>query len=261
MVLDYTWNGLSGKIEKLFIKNVGGSPLTVNKVFILNDNGYLSGEIGNHNLNPNLFYHYLHPWIFFPNTIVYNNTEPFTNFNASGIGTVQLGNISVSGMEIFPDHPNSIFQVPLAHPVPSGQVGTIFSPNTIWYQYYQGPHITHPQYNFFPNQAPKLFGLSVYDYYRIGPFYRQTVLEPFDSSQDTIEFILGCFPKFSGTYNGKIVINYDGPDGNNIVNKNTVIHLTLDKLNTTFSEMDKTATPNIFSIEGIELEGQSIELF
>ena len=38
-------------------------------------------------------------------------------------------------------------------------------------------------------------------------------------------------------------------------------YLTIDKLNTTFSEMDKTATPNIFSIEGIELEGQSIELF
>ena len=254
MVLNYYWNGYPGKIEKLFIRNLGGVPLDITQAWISNENDILSGGVDN-SLAPSHFHHYIYPWKMFPTSVVYTNDITF-----SPLPTVDLEiGSNIWTVEMFPSLGYSSYVQPF-HRAQLLYEGTIYNPQGQVFSLPSGVGITNPQIIVSPDQQSNLYGRALRNYYR---FPQKITLPPYNPYKNQVEFILGCFPKIPGVYKGAINIRYNfiHPTTGNFLSKALKIHLEMEYTNVNFTEVDKTSKDDIFSIEGINLEGQFIDLF
>ena len=102
----------------------------------------------------------------------------------------------------------------------------------------------------------KLFNYNLRDLYRAPKVYN---LPAYSTNNDELEIFVIFTPNitFRGEYNAELTIKYN--DGfMDKVHTNTIKCVVQ---NSNFAEVDKTLEQNIFSIEGVELEGNAINLF
>jgi hypothetical protein len=254
MVNEYQWNGYPGKIEKLFIRNLGGQPLDIIHAWITNENDILS-EGATSSLAPSHFHHYIYPWKILPGTVAYTDD---ISFNPLKTFELEVGS-NTWDVELFPHTTSTAYVHPFHRPTLLYD-GLIWNPQGQLFSLPTGVGLTQPQYIIMPQQQSQLYGHKIRDYYR---FPTQITLPPYSFYQNQIEFVLGCFPSIPGVYKGviNIIYKFTHPVTGIVLHKLLKVNLEMEYTNVNFTEVDKTSKDDIFSIEGITLEGQFIDLF
>lgn len=249
MIQNLVWNGITGKIERFFIRNTGNTELTIDKLYIRNENDFVSTS-NVLDANTSDFNHTYYPWKFLPETLSYSNNPPISNLDVRE-GFI-YGNIEPLMLEVFPSSPASQTVNPLHYP----------SFNSGYYIWPSGLGITQPLNNLYHTNQSQLYGQNVRDYYRLP---NKVTLAPYDTGLDPsghqISIVVACHPLVKGSYKGSINIDYTyiNPYGETKESKLSV-NLTAYKVFANFQELDKTADTNIFSLEGVSLEGRTISI-
>lgn len=247
MVTEYDWNGYKGKIEKLFIRNLGVQNLQIEQLYITNDNDILNGAFGNAITQVD-FNHAIYPWKMLPTSVVYTD-----DVTLSPLKTTEIQNGSLTwDVEVFPPVTSTNYVSPFHRPTFISE-GDIYGTFHQAYSLPTGPGLTRPFLLLSPNQQSLLYGHKLRDYYRLP---HRINLPPYINNNNHIEFILGCFPlNKADVYKGAININYQYTNTTTgvVVLKTMKVDLEMDLTSTNFTEVNKIDKDDVFSIDGTQI--------
>lgn len=238
-VIQTTWNGYEVIGEKYKIKNVSNGDAVIKQIYLNNVNPHLLGNSNTAPLQGFIFYQNLYAFKF------YNNPVP-----SSGVVVSDLDiSFILSGTNI------PVYQTPSIQNYP-GYPGPMsrYAPVNGKLKYITGEGISVVNPDSPVIATINLFNQPLRDSYRAPKSY---TLRPYSSTQDELEIfvIFTASLALKGLYEADLVINYEHPNGLKYTRKNTLKCVISDS---NILEVDKTLEANIFSIDNIELDGNSI---
>ena len=244
-VVEVNWNGTQVIGERLKIRNIiDNTTIRIKHLFLNNTNNYLLSNTSNLLPQGFVFYHEYFAFKFFnapiaTQGVVIEDLDTFEAIPNLVFKEINPGFFTFNGFA----NPFSVRYFPAGQPL--YQV-----------QYVSGPGITVVDATFLNEGTVKLFNYNLRDLYRAPKVYN---LPAYSENNDELEIFVIFTPNvtFRGEYEAELTIKYN--DGfMDKVHTNTI---KCNVQNSNFSEVDKTLEQNIFSIEGVQLEGNTINLF
>ena len=244
-VVNVNWNSTQVIGERLKIRNVvDTTTIKIKHLYLNNTNNYLLSNTNNLLPYGFIFYHEYYPFKFFNDPIITDGVV-IENLDSNVIipnffsAEVNPGFFNFNGFA----NPFSVRNLPIGAPLYQSE-------------YVTGPGITVVDSSVINPGTVKLFNYNLRDLYRAPKIYN---LPAYSVNNDELEIFVIFTPNisFRGEYKAELTIKYN--DGvQDKIHKNTIKCNILDS---NFSEVDRTLEQNIFSIEGVQLEGNAINLF